>query len=44
MGVDVLQGYGATEMSPVISFTRPSDNRLGTVGQPIPGVEVRIAA
>ena len=33
MGVDVLQGYGATEMSPVISFTRPSRNRLGTVGR-----------
>jgi long-chain acyl-CoA synthetase len=43
MGVDVLQGYGATEMSPVVSFTRPSDNRLGTVGQAIPGVEIRIA-
>ena len=44
MGVDVLQGYGATEMSPVVSFTRPSDNRLGTVGQAIPGVEIRIAS
>jgi long-chain acyl-CoA synthetase len=44
MGVDVLQGYGATEMSPVISFTRPSANRLGTVGQAIPRVEIRIAA
>jgi long-chain acyl-CoA synthetase len=43
MGVDVLQGYGATEMSPVVSFTRPSDNRLGTVGQAIPGVEITIA-
>ncbi len=43
MGVDVLQGYGATEMSPVVSFTRTSDNRLGTVGQAIPGVEIRIA-
>jgi long-chain acyl-CoA synthetase len=43
MGVDVLQGYGATEMSPVVSFTRPSDNRLGTVGQAIPDVEIRIA-
>jgi long-chain acyl-CoA synthetase len=43
MGVDVLQGYGATEMSPVVSFTRPSDNRLGTVGQAIPGVEIKIA-
>ena len=43
MGIDVLQGYGATEMSPVVSFTRPSSNRLGTVGQAIPRVEVRIA-
>jgi long-chain acyl-CoA synthetase len=42
MGVDVLQGYGATEMGPVISFTRPKRNVLGTVGEPIPGVEVRI--
>ena len=43
MGVDVLQGYGATEMGPVVSFTRPQRNVLGTVGEPIPGVEVRIA-
>jgi long-chain acyl-CoA synthetase len=43
MGIDVLQGYGATEMGPVVSFTRPERNVLGTVGEPIPGVEVRIA-
>jgi long-chain acyl-CoA synthetase len=43
MGIDCLQGYGATEMSPVISFTHPSRNRIGTVGEAIPGVEVRIA-
>jgi long-chain acyl-CoA synthetase len=43
MGVDVLQGYGATEMGPVVSFTRPERNVLGTVGEPIPGIEVRIA-
>jgi long-chain acyl-CoA synthetase len=43
MGVDVLQGYGATEMGPVVSFTRPERNIIGTVGEPIPGVEVRIA-
>jgi long-chain acyl-CoA synthetase len=43
MGVDVLQGYGATEMGPVVSFTRPHRNVIGTVGEPIPGVEVRIA-
>jgi long-chain acyl-CoA synthetase len=42
MGFDVLQGYGATELSPVVSFTHPQRNRLGTVGQAIPGVELRI--
>jgi long-chain acyl-CoA synthetase len=42
MGVDVLQGYGATEMSPAISFTRPARNRVGTVGEAIPGVEIRV--
>ncbi|MDQ2934923.1 MAG: AMP-binding protein, partial [Chloroflexota bacterium] len=44
MGVDVLQGYGATEMSPVVSFTRPGGNRIGTVGEPVPGVELQVAA
>jgi long-chain acyl-CoA synthetase len=43
MGVQILQGYGATEMGPVVSFTRPERNIVGTVGEPIPGVEVRIA-
>jgi long-chain acyl-CoA synthetase len=42
IGVVALQGYGATEASPVISMTRMEANRIGTVGQPIPGVEVRI--
>ncbi len=43
MGVTAVQGYGATEMSPAISFTRPQRNRIGTVGESVPGVEVRIA-
>lgn len=42
MGFDVLQGYGATELSPVATFTRPSRNRAGTVGEAVPGVEIRI--
>ncbi len=44
MGIEVLQGYGATEMGPVATFTRPERNRLDTVGEPIPGVEIRLAA
>jgi long-chain acyl-CoA synthetase len=43
MGLEVLQGYGATEMAPVMTFTRPDRNRVGTVGEAIPGVEIRIA-
>ena len=43
MGFDVLQGYGATELSPAVSFTRPARNRIGTVGEAVPGVEIRIA-
>jgi len=43
MGFDVLQGYGATELSPAVSFTRPSRNKIGTVGEAVPGVEIRIA-
>jgi len=44
MGIDVLQGYGATEMGPVVSFTRPGRNRMETVGEAIPNVEIRVAA
>jgi long-chain acyl-CoA synthetase len=42
-GIETLQGYGLTETSPVIAFTRPHRNKPGTVGDPLPSVEVRIA-
>jgi long-chain acyl-CoA synthetase len=41
--ITILQGYGLTETSPVVSFNRPDANRIGTIGQTIPGVKVRVA-
>ncbi|MBV9958825.1 MAG: long-chain fatty acid--CoA ligase, partial [Acidobacteria bacterium] len=43
-GLPIVQGYGLTETSPVISAGRLEDNRIGTVGKPIRNVSVRIAA
>ncbi len=43
LGVNILQGYGQTEASPVISCNRPSQLRIETVGPPLYGVEVRVA-
>jgi len=42
-GIPIVQGFGLTETSPVITAGTPEDNRIGTVGKPIRNVEVRIA-
>ncbi len=43
-GISIMQGYGLTETSPVVSSNNPTAVRVGTVGRPIRNVKVRIAA
>ncbi|MBJ7472845.1 MAG: AMP-binding protein, partial [Solirubrobacteraceae bacterium] len=42
-GVPLMQGYGMTETATATSCCTPDDNKLGSVGKPLPGVEVKIA-
>jgi len=44
LGIGILQGYGQTEASPVISVNRPGQVRMETVGPALPGVEVKLGA
>ena len=43
-GISIMQGYGLTETSPVITSSNPINVRLGTVGKPIRNVKVRFAS
>lgn len=42
LGIMVYEGYGLTETSPIATANRPGERRLGSVGRPLPGVEIII--
>jgi long-chain acyl-CoA synthetase len=42
-GITILEGYGLTETTAPVSVNRPDRQKIGSVGQPLPGVAVRIA-
>jgi len=42
-GILIIEGYGLTEASPILNVNRPENFRFGTVGQPLPNVEIKIA-
>jgi len=42
-GIKIIEGYGLTETSPVIAVNRLDEYQLGTVGKPLPGIDVKIS-
>ena len=42
VGITIIEGYGLTETTAAATVNRPGRNKIGTVGQPLPGVSVRI--
>ena len=42
IGIEVFEGYGLSEASPVVSFNTKGHNKLGSVGKPLPDMQVRI--
>ena len=43
IGIEILEGYGLTETTAPATFNRPLQARFGTVGLPLPGVEIKLA-
>jgi long-chain acyl-CoA synthetase len=43
IGIEIVEGYGLTECTTACTSNRPDANRFGTVGQALPGAEIRIA-
>lgn len=43
IGMTIIEGYGLTETSPVLTVNRLDDYEFGAVGKPVPGVEIKIA-
>jgi acyl-[acyl-carrier-protein]-phospholipid O-acyltransferase/long-chain-fatty-acid--[acyl-carrier-protein] ligase len=42
-GIDLLAGYGCTELGPGVAINTPAESRPGSVGRPLDGIEIRIA-
>lgn len=42
-GILILEGYGLTETAPILTMNVPNDFRLGTVGKPLPSVEIKLS-